>query len=203
MNSWLHNKIVYICGHKINITLSEKQGESGGSGSCFRMIALLAALALGACGRHAWHGAGGSVPGYAGGNTSCVPCTRTQRHQPVRRCLAVVEAAEQSGSYDRSRRPRTGSAVHAHPAQPHRPSVGGDAGDLLAGNPSGPRQLGVRKQSRRIARDQPVVDVSPTTTGRSCASGIRPSAGWGSRTHPTFGFIHGGRARSRRSDRRR
>ena len=161
-----------------------------------RMIALLAALALGACGSTRGTVPGGSVPGYAGGNISCVPYARARSGINLAGdAWQWWEAAEQSGSYDRSRRPRTGSVLVFMRTQRNRTGhlsvvtrvissreIRVDHANWASGSNRG-----------RIARDQPVVDVSANNDWSLVRVWYPPVGGLGRSNYPTFGFIHGGR----------
>lgn len=160
-----------------------------------RMIAMLGALALAACG-----GSGGAprsgVSGYAGGDTSCVPYARARSGIDLQGdAWQWWEAAAQSGRYDRSRRPRAGSVLVFMRTQRNR------AGHLsVVTRVVGPREIRVDhanwasgRNRGRVARDQPVIDVSPNNDWSLVRVWYPPANDVGQTSFPTYGFIHGGR----------
>lgn len=159
-----------------------------------RMIAILAVLALGACG--STRGTGGSVPGYSGGDTSCVPYARARSGIELSGdAWQWWDAAAQSGRYDRSRSPRTGSVLVFMRTSRNR------SGHLsVVTRVISSREIRVDhanwasgRNRGRIARDQPVVDVSPGNDWSLVRVWYPPSNALGQTNFPTFGFIHGGR----------
>lgn len=159
-----------------------------------RMIAILAALALGACG--STRGTGGSVPGYSGGDTSCVPYARARSGIELSGdAWQWWDAAAQSGRYDRSRSPRTGSVLVFMRTSRNR------SGHLsVVTRVISSREIRVDhanwasgRNRGRIARDQPVMDVSPGNDWSLVRVWYPPSNALGQTNFPTFGFIHGGR----------
>ena len=161
-----------------------------------RMIAILAALALGACGSTRGTGPGGPVPGYSGGDTSCVPYARARSGIDLSGdAWQWWDAAAQSGRYDRSRSPRTGSVLVFMRTQRNR------SGHLsVVTRVVSSREIRVDHANwasggnrGRIARDQPVVDVSPNNDWSLVRVWYPPSSALGQTNFPTFGFVHGGR----------
>ena len=161
-----------------------------------RMIAMLGALALAACGSSGGSGPRSGVPGYAGGDTSCVPYARARSGIDLQGdAWQWWDAAAQSGRYDRSRRPRVGSVLVFMRTQRNR------SGHLaVVTRIVGPREIRVDhanwatgRNRGRIARDQPVLDVSPNNDWSLVRVWYPPANGLGQTSFPTFGFIHGGR----------
>lgn len=160
-----------------------------------RMIAILAALALGACG--STRGTpGGSVPGYAGGDISCVPYARARSGIDLSGdAWQWWDAAAQSGRYDRSRRPRMGAVLVFMRTSRNR------SGHLsVVTRVVSSREIRVDhanwatgRDRGRIARDQPVVDVSPNNDWSLVRVWFPPANTLGQTNFPTFGFVHGGR----------
>lgn len=158
------------------------------------MVFLVAALALSACGSTRETSSRGSVPGYAGGDMSCVPYAR------ARSGLSLSGDAWQwwdaaSGRYSRSRRPREGAVLVFMRTYRNRTGhlsvvtrvvssreVRVDHANWASGRNRG-----------RIARDQPVVDVSPNNDWSLVRVWYPPVNNLGRSTYPTYGFIHGGR----------
>jgi len=160
-----------------------------------RMILMLGALALAACG-----GSGGAprtgVPGYAAGDLSCVPYARARSGIDLQGdAWQWWDAAAQSGRYDRSRGPRTGSVLVFMRTQRNR------NGHLsVVTRMVGPREIRVDhanwatgRDRGRVARDQPVIDVSPNNDWSLVRVWYPPVNDFGQTNFPTFGFIHGGR----------
>ncbi|MBR0648184.1 CHAP domain-containing protein [Roseomonas terrae] len=161
-----------------------------------RMVAMLAALALGACGSTRGTAPGGAVPGYSGGNVSCVPYARARSGIDLSGdAWQWWDAAAQSGRYDRSPRPRAGSVLVFMRTQRNRTGhlsvvtrvvsareIRVDHANWASGGNRG-----------RVARDQPVVDVSPDNDWSLVRVWYPPVSGLGRSNYPTFGFIHGGR----------
>jgi hypothetical protein len=158
-----------------------------------RMIAMVAALAVAGCGGTTPRG---TVPGYAGGDTSCVPYARARSGIDLQGdAWQWWEAAAQSGRYDRSRRPRAGSVLVFMRTQRNR------SGHLsVVTRVVGPREIRVDhanwasgRNRGRVARDQPVMDVSPGNDWSLVRVWYPPVNDLGQTNFPTFGFIHGGR----------
>lgn len=157
-----------------------------------RMIALLAALALAACGSTGPRGA----PGYSGGDLSCVPYARARSGIELQGdAWQWWDAAAQSGRYDRSRRPRAGSVLVFMRTSRNR------SGHLsVVTRVVSAREIRVDhanwasgRNRGRIAREQPVVDVSPGNDWSLVRVWYPPVNGLGRTNFPTYGFIHGGR----------
>lgn len=158
-----------------------------------RMIAMVAALMLAACG-------GGrdaprtGVPGYAGGDVSCVPYARARTGIDLQGdAWQWWEAA--AGRYDRSRRPRAGSVLVFLRTSRNR------SGHLsVVTRVVSAREIRVDhanwasgRNRGRIARDQPVIDVSPGNDWSLVRVWYPPVNDFGQTAFPTYGFIHGGR----------
>lgn len=105
------------------------------------------------------------------------------------------DAAAQSSRYDRSRNPRIGSVLVFMRTQRNRTGhlsvvtrvisareIRVDHANWASGGNRG-----------RIARDQPVVDVSPGNDWSLVRVWYPPVSGLGQSNYPTFGFVHGGR----------
>ncbi|MBB5688237.1 surface antigen [Roseomonas alkaliterrae] len=159
-----------------------------------RMIAMLAMLGLAACG--STRGGGGGVPGYAGGDISCVPYARARSGIALQGdAWQWWDAAAQSGRYDRSRSPRVGSVLVFMRTSRNR------SGHLsVVTRVVSPREIRVDhanwasgRARGQIARDQPVVDVSPNNDWSLVRVWYPPANGLGRTAFPTYGFIHGGR----------
>lgn len=158
-----------------------------------RVIAMLAVLTLAACGggRDA---ARTGVPGYAGGDISCVPYARARTGIDLQGdAWQWWDAA--SGRYDRSRRPRAGSVLVFLRTSRNR------SGHLaVVTRVVSPREIRVDhanwasgRNRGRIARDQPVMDVSPNNDWSLVRVWYPPANDLGQTNFPTYGFIHGGR----------
>lgn len=159
-----------------------------------RMITLLAALALAACGSSRT-GPYTGVPGYSGGNMSCVPYARARSGLSIQGdAWQWWEAAAQSG-LDRSRRPRTGAVLVFMRTSRNRTGHLSVVTQVVSS-----REIRVDHANwassgnrGRIARDQPVVDVSPNNDWSLVRVWYPPVNGLGRTNYPTYGFIHGGR----------
>jgi surface antigen len=158
-----------------------------------RRIALVGLLMLAAC---ASTGPRGRVPGYSGGELSCVAYARARSGIDLRGdAWQWWEAAARSGRYERSRQPRVGSVLvfmrtsrnrSGHLAVVtriiSRREIRVDHANWATGRDRG-----------RIARDQPVVDVSPGNDWSLVRVWYPPIQDFGRTNYPTYGFIHGGR----------
>lgn len=152
-------------------------------------IGLLLALAGCASGRMASRS---GVPGYSGGDVSCVPYARE------RSGLRIAGDAWQwwqaaAGRYERSGAPRPGSVLvfqrtsrnpQGHVAVVSRVvsarEVRVDHANWASGRARG-----------QIARDQPVLDVSPRGDWSLVRVWYPPAEDFGGTQFPTYGFIHG------------
>ncbi|MBR0671237.1 CHAP domain-containing protein [Neoroseomonas soli] len=160
-----------------------------------RMIAMLAALSLAACGSSGGARPRTGVPGYAGGDISCVPYARARSGIDLQGdAWEWWEAAASTSRYDRSRRPRAGSVLVFMRTYRNR------TGHLsVVTRVVSSREIRVDhanwasgRNRGRIARDQPVVDVSPNNDWSLVRVWYPPVNDLGQSTYPTFGFIHGG-----------
>lgn len=134
------------------------------------------------------------VPGYAGGNTSCVPYARARSGIALQGdAWQWWEAAE--GRYDRSRRPRPGSVLVFMRTARNR------TGHLsVVTRVISPREIRVDhanwasgRERGQIARDQPVMDVSVAGDWSLVRVWYPRASNFGNSNYPTYGFIHGGR----------
>ncbi|HYF07836.1 MAG TPA: CHAP domain-containing protein [Acetobacteraceae bacterium] len=134
------------------------------------------------------------VPGYAGGNISCVPYARARTGLTLQGdAWQWWEAA--GNRYGRSREPRAGSVLVFM---------------RTARNPTGHLSVVTHMVSRReirvdhanwasgrnrgqIARDQPVMDVSAAGDWSLVRVWYPRINDFGTSNFPTYGFIHGGR----------
>ena len=127
-----------------------------------RMIMLLAALGLAACGSSRGTGPRTNVPGYAGGDVSCVPYARARSGIELRGdAWQWWDAA--AGRYTRARRPSPGSVLVM--ARTRRLPTGHVA---VVSRVVSAREIRVDHANwasgsarGRVAQDQPVIDVSP------------------------------------------
>ncbi|MBW6398366.1 CHAP domain-containing protein [Roseomonas sp. HJA6] len=161
-----------------------------------RMILLLAVLGLAACGSSRSTGPYTGVPGYSGGNSSCVPYARARSGISLAGdAWQWWEAAADSGRYDRSRSPRSGSVLVFMRTSRNR------TGHLsVVTRVVSSREIRVDHANwassgnrGRIAQDQPVVDVSPNNDWSVVRVWYPPVNALGQTNYPTYGFIHGGR----------
>jgi len=160
-----------------------------------RMIAMLAALSLAACGSTRGTPSRSGVPGYAGGDTSCVPYARARSGIDLQGDAWQWWDAAATSGYDRSRRPRVGSVLVFMRTYRNR------TGHLsVVTRVVSPREIRVDhanwasgRNRGRIARDQPVIDVSPGNDWSLVRVWYPPVSDFGRSTYPTFGFVHGGR----------
>ena len=159
-----------------------------------RMIAILAALVLAGCGSTRGTPRG-AVPGYSAGSSSCVPYARARSGIDLAGdAWQWWDAAAQSGRYDRSRSPRRGSVLVFMRTQRNR------TGHLsVVTRVVSSREIRVDHANwasagnrGRIARDQPVVDVSADNDWSLVRVWYPPVDALGQTNYPTFGFIHGG-----------
>lgn len=158
-----------------------------------RVIAILAALLMAACGST---GPRSGVPGYASGSLSCVPYARARSGIDLQGdAWQWWAAAAVSGRYDRSRSPRVGSVLVFMRTSRNRTGhlsvvtrvvssreVRVDHANWASGRNRG-----------RIARDQPVRDVSAANDWSLVRVWYPPIDDFGRTNYPTYGFIHGGR----------
>jgi len=159
-----------------------------------RMILLVAALALAGCGSSRSTGPYTGVPGYSGGNTSCVPYARARSGINLSGdAWQWWEAAAQTG-LDRSRRPRAGSVLVFMRTSRNR------TGHLsVVTRVVSSREIRVDHANwassgnrGRIARNQPVVDVSANNDWSLVRVWYPPVNALGQTNYPTYGFILGG-----------
>lgn len=134
------------------------------------------------------------VPGYAGGNVSCVPYARNRTGLQIQGdAWEWWDAA--AGRYERSRRPRPGSVLVFMRTARNR------SGHLaVVSRVVSPREVrvdhanwGTGRERGQIARDQPVMDVSPGGDWSLVRVWYPRVNDFGNSNFPTFGFIHGGR----------
>ena len=158
-----------------------------------RVIAMLGLLFLAACGGT---GPRSGISGYAGGDVSCVPYARARSGIALRGdAWQWWDAAAQSGRYDRSRSPRAGSVLVFMRTSRNR------SGHLsVVTRIVNSREIRVDhanwatgRNRGRIARDQPVRDVSPGNDWSLVRVWYPPVNDFGRTNFPTYGFIHGGR----------
>ncbi len=153
-------------------------------------MGLLFALVGCASGRRASRS---GVPGYAGGDTSCVPYARQ------RSGLRISGDAWQwweasAGGYDRSRSPRVGSVLvflrTSRNPQGHVAVVSRlvSAREIRVDHAN----WGTGRARGQIARDQPVIDVSGRGDWSLVQVWYPPADDFGATSFPTYGFIHGG-----------
>ena len=158
-----------------------------------RVISMLGVLFLAACGSA---GSGGGVPGYAGGDTSCVPYARARSGIDLRGdAWQWWDAAAQTSRYERSRSPRVGSVLVFMRTSQNRSGHLSVVTRIVSS-----REIRVDhanwasgRNRGRIARDQPVVDVSPRNDWSLVRVWDPPINDLGRTNFPTYGFIHGGR----------
>lgn len=155
-----------------------------------RMIFFALALLLAGCGGTPRSG----VPGYSGSGMSCVPYARVRSGLPIQGdAWQWWEAA--AGRYDRSRRPAVGAVLVFMRTSRNR------TGHLsVVSRVVSAREIRVDHANwagsgyrGRIARDQPVIDVSPANDWSLVRVWYPPVDGLGQTVYPTYGFIHGGR----------
>lgn len=161
-----------------------------------RMILMLAALSLAACGGPGGSPSRSNVPGYAGGDLSCVPFARARSGIDLSGdAWQWWDAAATSGRYDRSSRPRVGAVLVFMRTYRNR------SGHLsVVTRVVNSREVRVDhanwatgRDRGRVARDQPVIDVSPNNDWSMVRVWFPPVNDFGRSTYPTYGFIHGGR----------
>jgi len=161
-----------------------------------RMILLLAALGLSACGGSGGSGPYSGVPGYSGNAASCVPYARARSGIGLSGdAWQWWQAAADSGRYDRSRSPRVGSVLVFMRTSRNR------TGHLsVVTRVVSSREIRVDhanwasgRNRGRVAQDQPVVDVSANNDWSLVRVWYPPANGLGVTNYPTYGFIHGGR----------
>ena len=161
-----------------------------------RMIAMLGALALAACGSSGGNAPRTGVPGYAGGDTSCVPYARSRSGIDLQGdAWQWWDAAANSGRYDRSRRPRTGSVLVFMRTSRNR------TGHLsVVTRVVGPREIRVDHANWAVGAQSRPGGARPA--GDGCLAQQRLVAGAGLVSAgerpgpdqlPDLGFIHGGR----------
>lgn len=161
-----------------------------GAGPILRAAAVIAALLLAACGASR---APSGVPGYARGTerSSCVPYARARAGIPLRGD-AWTWWDEAAGRYERGRAPRGGSVLvlmrtsrlpRGHLAVVSRivsaREIRVDHANWGSGAAKG-----------RVARDQPVMDVSPANDWSLVRVWYARLDDWGVSTYPGYGFIH-------------
>ena len=159
-----------------------------------RMITLLAVLALAGCGSTGGSAPPRNVPGYAGGDMSCVPYARSRTGIDLQGdAWQWWDAA--AGRYDRSRRPRAGSVLVFLRTSRNRSGHLSVVTQVVSS-----REIRVDhanwasgRNRGRIARDQPVMDVSPNNDWSLVRVWYPPANDFGQTNFPTYGFIHGGR----------
>ncbi|MBD0275309.1 MAG: CHAP domain-containing protein [Acetobacteraceae bacterium] len=167
-----------------------------GFGSILRAsAALVALLFLAACGASR----GPSSPGAAvavSGSWSCVPYARARSGIPLRGdAWTWWDAA--AGLYGRGRAPRNGSVLvlartsrlpQGHVAVVSRVvsarEVRVDHANWASGAAKG-----------RVARDQPVMDVSPANDWSLVRVWLPRINDWGASNYPSYGFVHAAAAR--------
>ena len=151
------------------------------------------ALLLNGCGSGR-HAARTGVPGYAGGNSSCVPYARARSGLDIQGdAWQWWEAAD--GRYSKSRRPQTGSVLVFMRTARNR------TGHLaVVSRVVSPREIRVDhanwangRDRGQIARDQPVLDVSDGGDWSLVRVWYPRVNDFGNSNYPTYGFIHGGR----------
>lgn len=124
------------------------------------------------------------VPGYAGGDTSCVPYARARSGIDLSGdAWQWWEAAAQSGRYDRSRNPRTGAVLVFMRTSRNRTGHLSVVTRVVSSRESVDHaNWGFRPGRGRIARDQPVVDVSPNNDWSLVRVWYPPVTRWGRAT---------------------
>jgi surface antigen len=154
-------------------------------------MGLLFALAGCASGRM---GSRSGVPGYAGGDMSCVPFARE------RSGLRISGHAWQwwhaaAGQYERSGAPQPGSVLVFQ-----RTSRNPQGHVAVVSRVISAREIRVDhanwatgRARGQIARDQPVLDVSPRGDWSLVRVWYPPADDFGGTHFPTYGFIHGRR----------
>jgi surface antigen len=151
-----------------------------------RRAALLALLPLAACGT-----ARVAAPGREGGGWSCVPYAR------ARSGIQLSGDAwrwweEAAGRYERGRAPRPGSVLvlarTARLPQGHVAVVSRivSARELRVDHAN----WGSGAGKGRVARDQPVRDVSPRNDWSLVRVWYPPRGDWGATVWPALGFVH-------------
>jgi predicted small secreted protein len=157
-----------------------------------RAIALLAALLLAACGT----ARGPSAGGESGSGWSCVPYARMRAGLPLRGDAWTWSDAA-AGRYERGSVPRNGGVLvlmrgsrlpQGHLAVVSRMvsarEIRVDHANWASGGGKG-----------RVARDQPVMDVSPGNDWSLVRVWYPPVGDWGATAYPSYGFIHSALAR--------
>jgi len=132
------------------------------------------------------------VPGYSGGDVSCVPYARERAGLPINGdAWQWWQAAD--GRYERSRRPQPGSVLVFQ-----RTSRNPQGHVAVVSRVVSAREIrvdhanwGTGRARGQIARDQPVMDVSPRGDWSLVRVWYPPADDFGGSTFPTYGFIHG------------
>jgi surface antigen len=174
------------------------QGDQGmraiRRGAAPRLLPLMAALLmLAACGTTARGPRG--VPGYESGAraTSCVPYARARSGIDLAGdAWQWWEAA--SGRYDRSRTPRRGSVLviarTSRLPQGHLAVVSRVVSDREIRVDHANWAPGGSATRGRVAREQPVIDVSPGGDWSVVRVWYPPVNGYGQTGYPAYGFVH-------------
>jgi len=132
------------------------------------------------------------VPGYSGGDLSCVPYARDRSGLLINGdAWQWWQAAD--GRYERSRRPQPGSVLVFQ-----RTSRNPQGHVAVVSRVVSAREIrvdhanwGTGRARGQIARDQPVMDVSPRGDWSLVRVWYPPADDFGGSTFPTYGFIHG------------
>jgi surface antigen len=137
-------------------------------------------------------GARSGVPGYSGGDMSCVPYARDRSGLRINGdAWQWWQAA--AGQYERSRRPQPGSVLVFQ-----RTSRNPQGHVAVVSRVVSAREIRVDhanwssgRARGQIARDQPVLDVSPRGDWSLVRVWYPPADDFGATHFPTYGFIHG------------
>ncbi len=152
---------------------------------------LAAVLLLAACGASSRGPPAGAAVADASGPWSCVPYARMRSGIPLRGdAWAWWDAA--AGVYQRGRAPRNGGVLvlmrtsrlpQGHLAVVSRVvsarEIRVDHANWASGGGKG-----------RVARDQPVMDVSPANDWSLVRVWLPRTNDWGASNYPSYGFIH-------------